>query len=75
MSHTSTTPSLSRDQMLNTAMTAVLLDIPKATLVKWRSTGEVELPFIKIGRAVRYNTNDLRRWLEKNTQHKLEEEA
>ena len=49
-----------------------LLGIPAASLQKWRSTGEVQLPFIKIGRAVRYNTEDLRLWLAKNTQHKVE---
>ena len=47
-----------------------LLGIPAASLQKWRSTGCVELPFIKIGHAVRYNTADLRIWLENNTQHK-----
>ena len=52
-----------------------LLNIPASTLQKWRSTGEVELPFIKIGRAVRYNTKDLRQWLNENTQHQMERES
>ncbi len=47
-----------------------LLNIPAATLQKWRSTGEVGLPFIKIGHGVRYNTADLREWIENNTCHK-----
>ena len=49
-----------------------LLGIPAATIQKWRSTGQVELPFIKIGHAIRYNTADLRVWIENNTHHKPE---
>jgi len=37
-----------------------LLNIPAATLQKWRSTGEVSIPFIKLNRSVRYSTSDLR---------------
>jgi hypothetical protein len=47
-----------------------ILDVPQATLQKWRSTGEVKLPFVKIGRGVKYNTADLRTWVANNTQHK-----
>jgi len=49
-----------------------LLNIPAATLQKYRSTGEVLIPFVKINRAVRYSTADLREWIAKNTQHKPE---
>ncbi len=49
-----------------------LLGIPAATLQKWRSTGDVVLPFVKIGRGIRYNTADLREWIANNTQHKPE---
>lgn len=41
---------LKSDVLINTALAAVLLGIPAATLSKWRSTGEVDLPFVKIGR-------------------------
>lgn len=61
---------LNSDVMINTALAAVLLGIPAATLTKWRSTGEVNLPFVKIGRGVRYNTADLRVWIENNTHNK-----
>jgi predicted DNA-binding transcriptional regulator AlpA len=33
----------------------------------WRSTGRYNLPFIKIGRNVRYRRADLIAWLEKRT--------
>lgn len=62
---------LKSDVLINTAMTAILLGIPAATLSKWRSTGEVDLPFVKIGRGVKYNTADLRQWIEANTHNKM----
>lgn len=62
---------LKSDLLLNTADTAIVLDIPEATLTKWRSTGEVRLPFIRIGRGIRYNTADLRIWLQENTHNKM----
>ncbi len=37
------------------------------TLAVWRSTGRYNLPFIKVGRSVRYRRADLEAWLEKRT--------
>ena len=37
------------------------------TLGVWRSTGRYNLPFLKVGRAVRYRRADLLAWLEKRT--------
>jgi len=65
------TISLNSNQLVTTAVAALLLSIQPATLVKWRSTGEVNLPYIKIGHGVRYNTADLKAWVESNTQNKL----
>lgn len=38
---------------------SALLRIPTATLAVWRSTGRVQLRFVKIGRAVRYLPDDI----------------
>jgi predicted site-specific integrase-resolvase len=43
------------------------LDVAPGTLAVWRSTGRYNLPFIKIGRNVRYRRTDLVAWLEKRT--------
>ncbi len=43
------------------------LDVAPGTLAVWRSTGRYNLPFIKIGRNVRYRRADLVAWLEKRT--------
>lgn len=39
------------DSLLDTQGAAKFLKIPASTLVKWRSTGAFNVPYIKIGRA------------------------
>ena len=51
--------SLDADMLINTEKAAELLSIPAATLTKWRSTGQVKIPFVKIGRQIKYRTTDL----------------
>lgn len=46
---------------------ARILDDSPGTLSVWRSTGRYNLPFIKIGRNVRYRRTDLLAWLDKRT--------
>ncbi len=38
---------------------AAFLAVAPGTLRVWRSTGRVQLPFVKCGRAVRYRARDL----------------
>jgi excisionase family DNA binding protein len=52
------------DIIITTEQAATLLCTPKSTLVKWRCTGENNIPFIKLGRSVRYRTTDLKKWLD-----------
>lgn len=44
------------------------LGVSKRTLAAWRSTGRHALPYVKIGRLVRYRENDVRNWLERHLQ-------
>jgi excisionase family DNA binding protein len=46
---------------------AEILDTAPGTLSVWRSTGRYAIPFIKVGRRVRYRRSDLERWLESRT--------
>ncbi|MBN8436955.1 MAG: helix-turn-helix domain-containing protein [Candidatus Accumulibacter sp.] len=46
---------------------ARILDNSPGTLSVWRSTGRYNLPFLKIGRNVRYRRTDLEAWLKKRT--------
>lgn len=59
--------SFDQDQLIDTDQAAKLLAIEPATLVKWRSTGENNIPYVRIGRSVRYRTTDLRDWIDRHT--------
>lgn len=56
----------SRD-LLDERSAAELIDVVPGTLSVWRSTGRYNLPFIKIGRKVRYRRSDLLAWMEART--------
>jgi excisionase family DNA binding protein len=47
--------------------TAEILGISKSALEAWRTTGRYKLPFIKVGRNVRYRRSDVLQWLESRT--------
>ena len=53
--------------LLDEKAAAQFLDNSPGTLSVWRSTGRYNLPFIKVGRNVRYRRVDLIAWLEKRT--------
>ena len=59
--------SLSIDTITDTNGASTLLNIPAATLIKWRSTGQNNIPYIKIGHQVKYRTADLREYVERHT--------
>lgn len=67
-----TAPSLSeivqrnRD-LLDEKAAAAFLDVKPGSLSVWRSVGRYAIPFIKIGRKVRYRHSDLENWLESRT--------
>lgn len=56
--------SLDDNIIVDTFEASILICTPEKSLIKWRSTGEHNIPFIKIGRNVRYRTKDLRNWIE-----------
>ena len=49
--------------LLDDKAAASILDVSPGTLSVWRSTGHYNLPFLKIGRKVRYRRADLDAWL------------
>lgn len=55
-------------QLLDDTQAAAALDTTTGTLSVWRSTGRYNLPFVKVGRKVRYRAGDLRAFLAKRTQ-------
>ena len=56
--------TLSDDVIITTAQASKLLSTPESTLNKWRSTGENNIPYLKIGRNVRYRTTELKKWVD-----------
>lgn len=46
---------------------AAILDVAPGTLSVWRSTGRYGIPFVKVGRNVRYSRSALAAWLESRT--------
>ena len=54
-------------ELLDEKQAAAKLDVTPGTLSVWRSTGRYSLPFVKVGRKVRYRRIDLDVWLVKRT--------
>lgn len=54
-------------KLLTRQQAAQYLDVTAGTLAVWASTRRYDLPFVKIGRKVRYRPEDLDRWLEART--------
>lgn len=55
------------DQLLDEQAAATYLDLKPGTLSVWRSTGRYAIPFVKIGRKVRYRRADLEAWMAQRT--------
>ena len=53
------------NELLTNEQAAAYLGVSPQTLCVWRSVGRYNLPFLKIGRLVRYRKSDLDDWLEK----------
>ena len=54
-------------ELLTAKAAAKLLDVPPSTLANWRSMGRHKIPFLKIGRNVRYRRSDLLVWMDAHT--------
>jgi excisionase family DNA binding protein len=53
-----------KPRLLTTDEAAEFLGVSAGTLCVWRCVSRYRLPFVKIGRNVRYNETDLLEWLE-----------
>lgn len=56
-----------KSEMLTTAEAAEMLGIQPQTLNLWRCTGRHGLPFVRVGRSIRYRVSDLTAWLDGRT--------
>lgn len=55
--------------LLTEIQAARLLCIQPATLASWRLHGRVDLPFVRVGRCIRYRHSDITNFIEHNTKH------
>ena len=54
-------------RLLTTAEVARALGVAAHTLAVWRSDGRHDLPYVKVGRAVRYRATDVLAYLDAQT--------
>ena len=55
------------DTMKTEKEAAAYLGNQPQTLAVWRSSGKYGLPFVRVGRAIRYRESDLKSWMERRT--------
>lgn len=55
------------DKLLTSKETAKVLGISSRTLDVWRSIGRSHVPFIKVGRSVRYRMSDIENYIQQQT--------
>lgn len=55
------------DDLVDEKSAAKMLGISAGTLSVWRSTGRYGIPYVKVGRLVRYRLSALHLWLESRT--------
>jgi excisionase family DNA binding protein len=58
---------MERNPLLDEAKTAEVLGVTKGTLQVWRSTKRYPLPYVKVGRSVRYRMSDIEAFLQQRT--------
>lgn len=60
-------PIVTVAELVDECEAAKILDTRPSALSAWRSTGRYALPFLKVGRKVRYRRSDLAAWLVSRT--------
>lgn len=59
-------PTLTPPDLLNTPQAAAFIGCTPDTLTTWRCTKAVRVPYVRVGRLVRYRRRDLEAFLEQN---------
>lgn len=69
MKHQKAAPTQQADPLLTNDEAAAVLNVAPATLEVWRSTRRKVIPYVKLGKAVRYRLSVLHAEIEKSTVH------
>jgi excisionase family DNA binding protein len=59
VAYVSQPPTVTTSALMTPAQAAAYMGIEVATLAVWRCTGRYTLPYLKVGRLVRYRQSDL----------------
>jgi excisionase family DNA binding protein len=54
-------------RLLTPTQAAEMLGVNEQTLAVWRSQGRYDLPYVRVGRCVRYKLSDVEQWIAMNT--------
>ena len=60
---------LKENNLLMPEEAAQVLRISPRTLAKWRSTGENNIPYVKVGKSVRYRPADIQNHIDSHIKH------
>ncbi|MBC8737567.1 helix-turn-helix domain-containing protein [Paraburkholderia sp. UCT31] len=60
------TPRMTMGELLDDVKTAVALGVSPNTLANWRATKRYPLPYVKVGRLVRYRLSDIEAFIASN---------
>jgi excisionase family DNA binding protein len=55
------------DRLLTPVEAAQYLQLKVETLATWRANHRYDLPYVRVGTAIRYRLSDLQKWLESRT--------
>lgn len=59
--------AIQSDALLTQEQAAEILGVSPGSLEVWRSTRRYAIPYVKVGRLVRYRRSDLEQWLQSRT--------
>jgi excisionase family DNA binding protein len=54
-------------RLVDEKIAAEILGVTPGTLSVWRCVRRYDIPYLKIGRSVRYRVSDLEKWMESRT--------
>lgn len=63
----------SMEPLLTREQAAELLGVVPQTLAAWASLGRYKLPYVNVGKSVRYRPEDIRRFIESRTENAFDD--
>ncbi|MBA2655292.1 MAG: helix-turn-helix domain-containing protein [Gammaproteobacteria bacterium] len=65
--NSSTAINSSLNKLLTPQQTAEILGVSTGTLDVWRCTGRYSLPYVRVGKLIRYNVHDINAFIARRT--------